>query len=77
MKRLLPPVDSAFGGGKEQREVGGRGEAETREVWEIGGGVRVNLVSFVRVPVCVCWRGRESWERGGGAAEGISWSANL
>lgn len=28
------------------------------------GGVGVRLVSFVRVHVCVLWRGRESWERG-------------
>lgn len=40
--------------------------------------MHVNLVSFVRVHVCVCWRGKgEMGKRGWGEAEGISWSVNL
>lgn len=42
------------------RSRGSRDEGGLRN-W---GGVCVNLVSFVRVHVCVCWRGRESWGRG-------------
>lgn len=61
--------------GKEQREVGGRGEAKTRGVWEIVGGGGVCM--SIWFPLCMCMfvfvgEERESWERGGGGKQRAS-----
>lgn len=59
--------------------MGGRGEAKTREVWEIGGGACRSGSLCACACLCLLERKEElGKKRGGGvSAEGISWSVNL